>query len=174
VFAPFFDIATAAVDEKAVGSAGGTLTAGQQLGSAIGVAVLGTIFFGALAGHVTTSARTEAPNLRAALTAAAVPASPRELIVTGLGSCAHDTAKEKDPSIVPASCQGLQAETARAAAASRHPAAVASAVVRAEKRVRLRGFSDVFQISMLVLAGVFAVTFLLAFALPIRARPLET
>jgi EmrB/QacA subfamily drug resistance transporter len=43
--APYFDIVLAVVDEHEVGSASGTLTAAQQLGGAIGVAVLGTAFF---------------------------------------------------------------------------------------------------------------------------------
>lgn len=43
--APYFDIVLAAVDEHEVGSASGTLTAAQQVGGAIGVAVLGTAFF---------------------------------------------------------------------------------------------------------------------------------
>ncbi|MEV8512439.1 MFS transporter [Dactylosporangium sp. NPDC051484] len=43
--APYFDIVLAAVDEHEVGSASGTLTAAQQIGGAVGVAVLGTAFF---------------------------------------------------------------------------------------------------------------------------------
>ncbi|GAY08132.1 MFS transporter [Pseudonocardia sp. N23] len=43
--APFFDIVLAGVTLPMVGSASGVLNADQQLGSAIGVAVLGTVFF---------------------------------------------------------------------------------------------------------------------------------
>lgn len=43
--APFFDIVLAGVDEQESGSASGTLTSVQQIGGALGVAVLGTIFF---------------------------------------------------------------------------------------------------------------------------------
>ncbi|HZX05146.1 MFS transporter, partial [Kribbella sp.] len=45
VFAPLFDIILASVDDQAAGSASGVLTAMQQYGGAIGVAVIGTIFF---------------------------------------------------------------------------------------------------------------------------------
>ncbi len=48
LMAPFFDIVPAGVEPHETGSAGGTLTAIQQLGSAPGVALLGTIFFGML------------------------------------------------------------------------------------------------------------------------------
>ncbi|MEU1844508.1 MFS transporter [Micromonospora sediminicola] len=47
VMAPFFDIVLSGVDEEETGSASGTLTAVQQLGGALGVALLGTVFFDA-------------------------------------------------------------------------------------------------------------------------------
>jgi EmrB/QacA subfamily drug resistance transporter len=50
VMAPFFDIALAGVEQHENGSASGTLTAVQQLGSTLGVAVLGTVFFDAASG----------------------------------------------------------------------------------------------------------------------------
>ncbi|RZS44383.1 EmrB/QacA subfamily drug resistance transporter [Herbihabitans rhizosphaerae] len=46
--APFFDIVLAGVEEHETGSAAGTLTAVQQLGGALGVATLGTVFFSSL------------------------------------------------------------------------------------------------------------------------------
>ena len=46
--APMFGFILAAVDDEEVGSASGLLNALQQLASAIGVAVLGTVFFAAL------------------------------------------------------------------------------------------------------------------------------
>ncbi|MBB6348959.1 MFS transporter [Nonomuraea muscovyensis] len=47
--APFFDIVLAGVDEHESGSASGTLTAIQQLGAALGTAMLGTLLFDLLA-----------------------------------------------------------------------------------------------------------------------------
>jgi len=49
--APLFDFVLASVTEPEVGSASGVLNALQQLGGAIGVAAMGTIFFSAL-GHL--------------------------------------------------------------------------------------------------------------------------
>jgi EmrB/QacA subfamily drug resistance transporter len=43
--APFFDIVLAGVSPAESGSASGTLTAAQQVGGALGIAVLGTVFF---------------------------------------------------------------------------------------------------------------------------------
>jgi EmrB/QacA subfamily drug resistance transporter len=48
VVAPLFGFILAAVDDEEVGSASGVLNALQQLASAIGVALLGTVFFAAL------------------------------------------------------------------------------------------------------------------------------
>ena len=45
VMAPFFDIVLAGVEPEETGSASGTLTAVQQLGGALGVALIGTVFF---------------------------------------------------------------------------------------------------------------------------------
>ncbi|TCJ89903.1 MFS transporter [Nocardia alba] len=43
--APFYTIVVAGVDPAEAGSAGGVITAVQQLGSAVGVAVMGTVWF---------------------------------------------------------------------------------------------------------------------------------
>jgi EmrB/QacA subfamily drug resistance transporter len=48
VVAPLFGFILAAVDDEEVGSASGVLNALQQLASAMGVAVLGTVFFAAI------------------------------------------------------------------------------------------------------------------------------
>ncbi|GAB3942615.1 hypothetical protein GCM10027614_29970 [Micromonospora vulcania] len=48
VMAPFFDIVLSGVEPAETGSASGTLTAVQQLGGALGVALLGTVFFAQL------------------------------------------------------------------------------------------------------------------------------
>ena len=50
VMAPFFDIVLAGVSPEESGSASGTLTAVQQIGGALGIAILGTVFFGHLEG----------------------------------------------------------------------------------------------------------------------------
>jgi len=45
IFAPLFDLILADLDDSEVGTGSGVLNALQQFGGAIGVAVLGTIFF---------------------------------------------------------------------------------------------------------------------------------
>lgn len=48
IFVPLFDIIVADLDDHEVGSASGLLESFQQLGSSLGVAVLGTVFFEAI------------------------------------------------------------------------------------------------------------------------------
>ncbi len=134
LMAPFFDTVLC-VEPEETGSAGGTLTAVQQLGSALGAAVLGTIFFGLLGGHVAAAADDGAPALRRDLAAASVPAPQQDRIVDGLRACGHDRATAKDAVAVPASCHRLQDEIGTAAPAvqkavaqaGEHSAKVASA-----------------------------------------------
>ncbi|WP_119731225.1 MFS transporter [Thermomonospora amylolytica] len=56
VMAPFFDIVLAGVRPEQTGSASGSLTAVQQLGGALGIALLGTLFFDALGGRAERTA----------------------------------------------------------------------------------------------------------------------
>lgn len=53
VFVPLFDIVLAGVGDHEVGSASGILQALQQLGMSLGVAGLGTLFFGLLGSNGT-------------------------------------------------------------------------------------------------------------------------
>ncbi|HXW79567.1 MAG TPA: MFS transporter, partial [Acidimicrobiales bacterium] len=59
LISPLFDFVLAAVGDTEVGSASGVLNAGQQLAGAVGVAVMGTVFFTTLAhsGYVAALSR---------------------------------------------------------------------------------------------------------------------
>ncbi|MEU3352480.1 MFS transporter [Streptomyces sp. NPDC037389] len=67
VMGPFFQAVLAAVEPHETGSAAGTLTAVQQFGSALGSAVLGTVFFSVLAGRVTAATEADASGTAARL-----------------------------------------------------------------------------------------------------------
>jgi hypothetical protein len=51
VWVPLFEIVVADVADHEVGSASGVLQAVQQLGMSLGVAAIGTVFFGLLGSH---------------------------------------------------------------------------------------------------------------------------
>ncbi|HEX3806591.1 MAG TPA: DHA2 family efflux MFS transporter permease subunit [Gaiellaceae bacterium] len=76
VVAPLFDIVLAAVSERELGSASGVINASQQLASSLGIAVIGTVFFGALAGGRFHHALTDTLWLEAALFAASLVLTP--------------------------------------------------------------------------------------------------
>ncbi|MFC4052104.1 MFS transporter [Actinomadura syzygii] len=171
---PFFDIVLAGVEPAETGSAGGTLTAVQQLGSALGAAVLGTIFFGLLGGHVAAAADDGAAALRKDLAAVSVPAAHQERIAAGVRDCGHDRATAKDAAAVPASCARLEGEVRAAIATAPQSApAVQKAVAQAGEHSAKSGFSDAMKLTLWVEVGLLGLTFLATFLLPMHARPEE-
>ncbi|MBW8482237.1 MFS transporter [Actinomadura parmotrematis] len=174
LMAPFFDTVLAGVEPAETGSAGGTLTAIQQLGAALGAAVLGTIFFGLLGGHVASAADDGAARLRARLAAASVPAPVQDRIAAGLRACGHDRAAAKDAAATPASCTALEGTVRQAAAAAPQQAgAIRQAVGAAGKQAAGQGFSDAMQVTSWVVVGMLGLTFVAAFLLPLHARTEE-
>jgi EmrB/QacA subfamily drug resistance transporter len=105
VFPPLVDTVLAGVPPEDAGSASGVLNTAQQLGSAIGVAVIGVIFFGLLASQAAPSAELVVPGLRSRLQAAGVPAGAQQQMVAGFQACARDRGATQDPTEVPESCQ---------------------------------------------------------------------
>ena len=67
VIAPLLNIILAGVPGKDAGSASGVLTTFQQLGGAIGVAVVGVVFFGLLSSRAPAAAATVTPQLQSQL-----------------------------------------------------------------------------------------------------------
>ncbi|MCW2915219.1 MAG: transporter [Actinomycetia bacterium] len=174
LMAPFFDTVLAGVEPHETGSAGGTLTAIQQLGAALGVAVLGTIFFGLLGGHVASATDSAAPKLRAELTTAGVPTAQQDAIITGLRTCGHDQAVAKDLSRTPTSCVSARGAVKTAIAAAPQSAdRISKATAKAGQDSAKHGFSDAMTITLWVVVGAMVLTFLVTFLLPMHARPEE-
>ncbi len=73
VIAPLLNIILAGVPGRDAGSASGVLTTFQQLGGAIGVAVVGVVFFGLLSSRAPAAVATVTPQLQSQLAAANVP-----------------------------------------------------------------------------------------------------
>ncbi|WP_433177973.1 DHA2 family efflux MFS transporter permease subunit [Actinoallomurus sp. CA-150999] len=161
IFVPMFDIILGEVTDHEVGSASSALQAIQQLGMSLGVAVIGTLFFGLLGAqaHHNFDA-SAAPRLRAALTQAGVPAPAQAPIVAGVRTCVHDREAEKDPDTVPASCR---------ATGSASPAVV-KALTTAGLDTHRRDSLDAAGITALVTIGLIALAFGLGFLLPRKAR----
>ncbi|MCT9008057.1 MFS transporter [Streptomyces rhizosphaerihabitans] len=174
LMAPFFDIVLASVEQHETGSASGTMTAVQQLGGAFGVAILGTVFFGLLGGGIATAVDHRADGLREQLTAAHLAPAAQERIVADLRTCTSDRAVAKDPAATPASCARLEKDTRSAATSPQAGARISAALQDTASSAFRSGFGSVMQTVLWIVAGMLALTFLLAFLLPRHARPEES
>jgi EmrB/QacA subfamily drug resistance transporter len=160
VIAPLVNVVLAGVNPNDAGSASGFLATVQQVGGAVGVAVIGVIFFGLIANHATSVARAYSPDLYRALVSEHVPPARAAVIVRQFQKCFHDRASEKDPTAVPISCRFPP---------NSNPA-VARAVAQTGVEARKQNFSDSFAWSLLFNIGLWSATLLLLFALPKRSR----
>lgn len=111
VIAPLVTVVLAGIQPQNAGSASGVLATTQQVGGAVGVAVIGVIFFGLLSTQSAASAAKVIPGIRGDLQATGLPAPVQEQVVAGFRTCFHDSATAKDPTVTPASCRRLQAQS---------------------------------------------------------------
>ncbi|HEV8648395.1 MAG TPA: MFS transporter [Actinomycetes bacterium] len=169
VIAPLVNIVLDGIRGQDAGSASGVLTTIQQVGGAVGVAVIGVIFFGLLGSHAAAVTADLAPRLRADLETAGAPAPVSRQVVAGFEACFQDRANAKDPSATPASCQRAQTR-AQAPGQDR----IGQVVTAAAEDARRQNFSDAFERTLLFEVAVYLVCFLLIFLLPgARGRALE-
>ena len=161
IFVPLFDIILGEVADHEVGSATSALQAMQQLGRSLGVAVLGTLFFGLLGAQAHHGFDTvAAPGLRAALTSAGVPAADLDAIVSGVRACVADRESETNPDAVPPSCAKVPSASP----------AVGRAVAEAGLRAHRADAVDAARATSLVTVLLIACAFALGFLLPRHAR----
>ncbi|ACU75347.1 major facilitator superfamily MFS_1 [Catenulispora acidiphila DSM 44928] len=165
--APFFDIVLAGVEAGEYGSASGTLNAVQQFAGALGIAVVGTVFFGVLGGHVASAVDSHAPALRTQLSVAGVSSADQDTILANLHTCEQDRATASDPAAVPASCAVLN--TAVGKASAEHGPEVGQAVGTTAVKAAKAGFSSAVQETIWTVVGLLAAAFVLGFALPMKA-----
>jgi EmrB/QacA subfamily drug resistance transporter len=172
IFAPMFDIVLRDVADQEVGSASSVLQAVQQLGASLGVAVIGTAFFGLLGLRAPHNFEAfAAPRLRAELTAAAVPAASRSRVIAGVRACVQDSEGESNPDIRPASCRipGLVAiPTAAQSTATRSgmDRAMAAAGRDTHRRDSLAAARTTVLITLILIVLAFGIGFMLPASAP--------
>src|SRR6202051_4718611 len=98
VIAPLLNIILAGVPPRDAGSASGVLTTFQQLGGAIGVAVVGVVFFGLLSSRATDAVATVTPQLHSQLAAAQLPAPVADAAISKFTTCFEEQASWSSPS----------------------------------------------------------------------------
>jgi EmrB/QacA subfamily drug resistance transporter len=165
--APVTSVVLAGITARDSGAASGALATVQQVGAALGIAVVGVFFFGLLGANASSSSASAVPQLRHELTVAGVPAAQQPVIITKFDACFSARAHATDPSSTPAVC----AQTERQLAASPAPAAVKTAVATAINSgavpaARLDDFTQSMRVTLWWQVGVFALALILASRLP--------
>ena len=164
VVAPLVNVVLAGIRAQDAGSASGVLTTVQQIGGAVGVAVIGVVFFGLLGSQAAGVADDVLPGLRADLQGAGLPPAATQQVAAGFRTCFEDRANAKDPSAVPASCAQVQSQ-------AQGQEEVGRVVAAAADTARRQDFSEAFQRTLLFEVAVFLACFLLVFLLPARGEP---
>jgi len=159
VIAPLVNVVLAGIRAQDAGSASGVLTTVQQIGGAVGVALIGVVFFGLLGSQAAGVADDVLPGLRADLQGAGLPPAATQQVAAGFRTCFEDRANAKDPSAVPASCAQAQSQAQGQDAVGRVVAATADTA-------RRQDFSEAFQRTLLFEVAVYLACFLLVFLLP--------
>ncbi|MFL6227001.1 MAG: MFS transporter [Actinomycetes bacterium] len=159
VVAPLVTVVLAGIRGQDAGAASGVLSTVQQVGGAVGVALVGVIFFGLLGSQAAGVADDLIPGMQASLQSAGVPPTVSRQVAAGFRTCFEDRANAKDPSAVPASCARGQAQAQAQPQVGQVVAATADAA-------RRQDFSQAFQRTLLFEVAVYLVCFLLMFLLP--------
>lgn len=147
------------VDTKHAGSASGTLSAVQQVGGAIGIAVIGVVFFGQL--NTGASAHFDAvePRIRSELASQQLPEPVQTAIIESTKTCFVDRAHEKDSTIVPESCKTVSADPAV-------PPQIADIIVSGAKEANTINFQHAFRWAVVYEVSFVLLAFALSFFLP--------
>ncbi|WP_243722440.1 MFS transporter [Actinomadura sp. 7K507] len=161
VIAPIVDVILTGVDRHDAGSASGLLNTTQQVGWALGVALVGVLFFHQLDQDSARGVEKATPALTQQLTAAGVPAQEQSRILDGFRACVRERSAAGDPTHVPESCQPQPGA----------PAALQEAMASAGEEATAHNFSRTFSITLWYAVGILVLVFIGMFGLPRKARP---
>lgn len=166
IMAPIFAVTLTDVDVRHAGSASGVLNTIQQLGGAIGIAVVGVIFFGQLTMHSDASFTSVESNIRTELTKAQVPTQAQTPILDGVRECFNDRSKQKDATETPESCKTLESQPKNPASEK-----IATVITDGVKEANADNFINAFRAGTIYEGVLIALTFILSFMLPRHIRP---
>jgi EmrB/QacA subfamily drug resistance transporter len=160
IMVPIFSAALQDVDTRHAGSASGILNAVQQVGAAVGIAVIGVIFFNHLSSNAYQSFDASTADLHKNLSAQHIPEQAQAQIVNQTRTCFHDRVSEKDSSIVPESCKTAQS--------SNDPSAqqIGNTVAASAREANARNFASSFRVSVIYAILLLIVVSALSFLLP--------
>lgn len=145
--APLTNLILAGIQGREAGSASGVLTTAQQIGGALGVAVIGIIFFGLLSSHAPHAAREAGQRLPEGVPAATV---------AHFEQCFTLQSRSPDPSLTPEGCEVPDGT----------PKAVVASFTAAADHGRRVDFLYSFERTLIYEVGVFLLAALLIGFLP--------
>ncbi|MEV0033970.1 MFS transporter [Nocardia sp. NPDC050793] len=160
VVAPMVDLILTDVPAGDAGSASGTLSTVQQVGMALGIALVSVVFFTQLADDSGRGVDAVTPAMHRQLTAVGVPAADREALIDGFRDCVHDRSAATDPTQVPDSCR------ARPDA----PPALQRMLTDAGLQANAHNFARAFGYTLWYGVGTMVMVYLGIFGLPHRMR----
>jgi hypothetical protein len=158
VFGSLFAAVLNGVDAKHAGSASGVLNAIQQVGGAIGIAIVGVVFFGSLNHGATKSFNQVTPQFHEQLSSIQVTAEAQSQIINGTEHCFVDRSQQKDTSVTPSSCKVAQSQT--------QDKQVTAAVLENVAKANAKNFATAFRWATIYEIIILAVTFCLSLFIP--------
>ncbi|HSX33344.1 MAG TPA: MFS transporter [Candidatus Saccharimonadales bacterium] len=167
IMVPMFSAALQDVDPGHAGSASGILNAVQQVGGAMGVAIIGVIFFGQLTHGALQSFDATTPALQKQLTALQVPADMQQPLIHSAERCYVDRVNAKDNSKLPASCEQGQSSTLPGGQQ------IATAVTDSARKANAHNFATAFRWGVVYSVVALVVVCGLSLTLPRKLRVVE-
>ncbi|HSP65339.1 MAG TPA: MFS transporter, partial [Candidatus Deferrimicrobium sp.] len=171
--APLINIILAGIHAGSAGSASGVLTTVQQVGGALGVAVIGIIFFGQVSGYAPVVAQSSAQTLAARLSAAGVPQPAITATTKTFTRCFTAQAASSDPSTTPPGCPAQTTAThcpanpvPPAGAQPGSLSTIACVVAPVATQAVAQDFDHAFRDSLYFEMACFGLVFLMVFVLP--------
>jgi EmrB/QacA subfamily drug resistance transporter len=160
---PLINVILAGISRRNVGSASGVLSTTQQFGGALGVAIIGVIFFGLLSSQAKPAIAAVVPGLRSQLQVAHLPAPVADQVVTGFSTCVRDRASAKDPTATPPSCRQASSQLQ---AQGQDGQAIGQVLQAAGVDARKRDFVASIKGTLWYEVAVYGLSFLVVFLLP--------
>ncbi len=166
VMAPIPDYATSEAPRQDAGSASGLVNTNQQLGFAIGTALVAAVFFGALSGNAAHSAANRTPELTKQLTSASVSASDAQGVATYYQQCTATQASAEAWSVPQRQlCTPAPAALSQPAAAAAYDKVATDGIAAT--------FVKTFSTSLWWFVGITGLAFLLMLRMPRKNAALE-
>jgi MFS family permease len=123
---PVIDIVLINVDRARAGIASGALATLQQVGGAVGVAVIGIIFFGLLGNNAPSAAGNASPTVHSAFVGTGASSDEASQAAASFDRCFTERARSADPTVMPPGC-GVASTSGTVSAAYDQAANVATA-----------------------------------------------